>query len=276
MYTKVESRFWQDEKMRDVSDEARYLMLYLLTSPHRNVLGFYFLPEPYACFDLGWTTEQFRERLEELLKKGLIKYDETAHVVLIKNFLKHNPLENQNQVKSAIKRLDEIPKTYLFKDFYEVVKKVGNEKKQYSALLEQLKKQLPERLDKQLDEPLDKQFSKQEEEKELLQKENSSCSSTITTGADVIVFDNEFSELAKLYQQVIGQPNGLTADWIKTLLNEYGFSWVKNAMLEAEKRGKRTKKYVEGILQNWKANGGMKLSRGDPSEKSNPKVDYGW
>ena len=106
-------------------------------------------------------------------------------------------------------------------------------------------------------------------------KQNKNSSSTTTTGTNAI-FDENFSELAKLYQQVIGQPNGLTADWIKTLLNEYGFSWVKNAMLEAEKRGKRTKKYVEGILQNWKANGGMKLSRGDPSEKSNPKVDYGW
>lgn len=112
MYTRVESRFWQDEKMRNVSAEARYLMLYLLTSPHRNILGFYFLPEPYACFDLGWTQEQFRERLGELLRNGLVKYDETAHVVLIINFLKHNPLENHNQVKSAIQKLDEIPKTY--------------------------------------------------------------------------------------------------------------------------------------------------------------------
>src|SRR5690606_7061431 len=106
MYTRVESRFWQDDKRRTVSDDARHLMLYLLTSPHRNVLGFYFLPEPYACFDLGWTTERFRERLGELLRNGLVNYDETVHVVLIANFLKHNPLENHNQVKSAVQKLD--------------------------------------------------------------------------------------------------------------------------------------------------------------------------
>jgi hypothetical protein len=166
MYTRVESRFWQDEKMRNVSDDARYLMLYLLTSPHRNVLGFYFLPEPYACFDLGWTQERFRERLGELLRNGLVKYDETAHVVLIVNFLKHNPLENHNQVKSAIQKLDEIPKTPLLKDFYEAVKKYSYGKSHYSSLLEQLEKQLQEQLGKRLEEPFGKQEKEKEEEKE--------------------------------------------------------------------------------------------------------------
>lgn len=167
MYTRVESRFWRDEKMRAVSDDARYLMLYLLTSPHRNILGFYFLPEPYACFDLGWTQEQFRERLGELLRNGLVKYDETAHVVLIVNFLKHNPLENHNQVKSAIQKLDEIPKTPLLKDFYEAVKKHSYGKSHYSSLLEQLEKQLQEQLGKRLEEPFGKQEKEEEKEEEI-------------------------------------------------------------------------------------------------------------
>lgn len=31
-------------------------------------------------------------------------------------------------------------------------------------------------------------------------------------------------------------------------------------MLESERQDKRSKKYVEGILRNWKVGGGMKLS----------------
>lgn len=166
LYTRVESRFWQDEKMRLISDDARYLMLYLLTSPHRNVLGFYFLPEPYACFDLGWTAERFHKALDELLANGLIKYDESVHVVLIINFLKHNPLENHNQVKSAIQKLNEIPKTPLLKDFYEAVEKCSYGKSHYSSLLEQLDKLLGKQLEQQLPKQLNKPFGKQEEEKE--------------------------------------------------------------------------------------------------------------
>lgn len=144
MYTRVESRFWQDEKMRAVSDDARYLMLYLLTSPHRNILGLYFLPSPYACFDLGWDEKRFHKGLQELLKAGSVKYDTTTHVVLVQNYLKHNPLENPNQVKSAIDKLDEIPQTALFQEFLTVVEQYN---KQYNKpfmkpLIERLRERL--------------------------------------------------------------------------------------------------------------------------------------
>lgn len=121
MYTRVESKFWQDEKMRAVTDDARYLMLYLLTSPHRNIMGFYFLPVPYACFDLGWDEKRFSKGLNELLEIQVIRYDQGSHVVLIQNYLKHNPLENPNQVKSAIDRLDEMPQTSLFREFARIL-----------------------------------------------------------------------------------------------------------------------------------------------------------
>ncbi len=140
MYTKVESRFWQDEKMRAISDDARYLMLYFLTSPHRNILGFYFLPSLYACFDLGWDEKRFQEGLQELLQTGRVKYDASAHVILIENYLKHNPLENPNQVKSAIEKLEEMPQTPLFEDFLEVVEQCN--KPFIQPLVERLKELL--------------------------------------------------------------------------------------------------------------------------------------
>ncbi|QNB46839.1 hypothetical protein BR63_11275 [Thermanaerosceptrum fracticalcis] len=140
MYTKVESRFWQDEKMRTISDDARYLMLYFLTSPHRNIMGFYFLPTPYACFDLGWDEKRFQKGLEELLQTGRVKYDACTHVVLVQNYLKHNPLENPNQVKSAIERLEEMPQTPLFQDFLAVVEQCKK------TFIQPLRERLRERL----------------------------------------------------------------------------------------------------------------------------------
>jgi len=140
LYTRVESKFWQDEKMRAVTDDARYLMLYLLTSPHRNILGFYFLPFPYACFDLGWDEKRFKKALEELLNTGGIAYDAISHVVLVKNYLKHNPLENPNQVKSAIVKLDELPETHLFQSFLTIIKQ--SDKPFMQPLIERLQERL--------------------------------------------------------------------------------------------------------------------------------------
>ncbi len=79
-------------------------------------------------------------------------------------------------------------------------------------------------------------------------------------------FDKEFKELAILYQKCGFKVNGLTPDWINSIKEEYSFEWCKNAFLIAEKRGKLTKSYVEGILQNWRRDGGMKLG-GDSSGK---------
>lgn len=126
--------------MRAVSDDARYLMLYLLTSPHRNIIGFYYLPSPYACFDLGWDEKRFIKGLQELIQKGPINYDPNVHVVLVKNYLKHNPLENPNQVKSAIEKLNDIPQTPLFQEFLEVVEQ--NDKPFTKPLIERLRERL--------------------------------------------------------------------------------------------------------------------------------------
>ncbi|MEG3071054.1 MAG: hypothetical protein RQM92_09770 [Candidatus Syntrophopropionicum ammoniitolerans] len=145
MYTRVESRFWQDEKMRAVSVDARYLMLYLLTSPHRNIIGFYFLPAPYACFDLGWDEKRFNVALNELIAAGVVLYDQEAHVLLVVNYLKHNPLENPNQGKGAVSKLKELPQTVLLKDFLTVVEQLSKpyletKKNPYEALLKRIHK----------------------------------------------------------------------------------------------------------------------------------------
>ena len=142
MYTKIESSFWQDDKMRDLSEDARYLMLYFLSSPHRNILGFYYLPIPYACFDVQWPEERFQEGLQELLDNGRIKYDFETHVVLVINYLKHNPLENPNQAKAAITKLDELPDTPLMQDFETVLEQFDK------PFMEPLCERLLERLGK--------------------------------------------------------------------------------------------------------------------------------
>lgn len=100
--------------------------------------------------------------------------------------------------------------------------------------------------------------SKVKEIKEL-QEDSSSFSSHDELSATEEKDNKDFKELAQLYQKCGFQVNGLTPQWLEEILNVYGFEWCKNAIEESEKRGKRTKKYVEAILQNWNKNGGMKL-----------------
>lgn len=124
MYGKVESTFWRDERIITLSSEARYLFLYLLTTPHRNMLGLYYLPAIYACYDMGWDENRLKNSLDELVGIQAVKYDSETSMVFIRNYLKYNTPSNPNQVKGIIAKLNEIPKTNLTYDFLEVVKQL--------------------------------------------------------------------------------------------------------------------------------------------------------
>ena len=99
--------------------------------------------------------------------------------------------------------------------------------------------------------------SKVKKSKEEKSKENTTST---TMEPEQNIFDEELKELAQLYQKCGFDVNGLTPDWLMDLKERFGFEWVKNAILEAEKQGARRKAYVEKILSNWQRWGGMKLS----------------
>ena len=108
-YTRIKSKFWTDEKVKKWDSDTKFLALYLLTSPHKNMLGCYVLSKLYICADLEWDMKRLGKPFTKLLDQGFINYDDDNELILLTNFLKHNPLENGNQVKAAISLLSELP-----------------------------------------------------------------------------------------------------------------------------------------------------------------------
>lgn len=121
MYSKIDTLFWSDGKIRAMSPDARYIILYLLTTPHRNILGCYHLPKLYVMADTKLSQNKFTVAWKEVIKSGMVKYDEQSEMILVCNFLKYNPLENPNQVKGAIAKLKELPETPFFADIADIL-----------------------------------------------------------------------------------------------------------------------------------------------------------
>lgn len=126
-YIRIATKFWQDEKVKALTDDAKLLYLYVLTSPHSNMAGYYVLPKPYVAYDLNWLPERLDKAFSELLKQGLIKYCKQSDVVLIPNFLKYNPMQNQNQAKGAARRVAELPSNTLREDFRTVLERYAKQ-----------------------------------------------------------------------------------------------------------------------------------------------------
>lgn len=137
-YSRIKSRFWNDEKVITWDDDTKLLSLYLMSSPHHNILGCYYLPMGYICEDLGWEVKRLRKPFHVLLNDGFIKYDEQTKVVLVINYLKNNPIENENQAKAAAKQVIELPKTELLQDVKRFVEQLGK------PFMKRLVEQIPE------------------------------------------------------------------------------------------------------------------------------------
>ena len=92
-----------------MSDTGRTLALYLLTSPHSNILGCFHLPIGYVCEDLKWAPERVAEGFVELFDKGFATHDKATKWVVLHAYLKWNPIENPNQGISAGRLFEQIP-----------------------------------------------------------------------------------------------------------------------------------------------------------------------
>lgn len=123
-YSRIKSKFWTDEKSRLWDMETKYLALYLLTCPHKNILGFYVLPKLYICADLSWDLDKLETPLKRLIEDEFINYDQETNLVFLCNFLKHNPIENANQAQAAMKQLKELPNSSLLLDFKDAVEQL--------------------------------------------------------------------------------------------------------------------------------------------------------
>lgn len=114
MYSQVNSKFWQDEKMIKLNAITKYVFLHLLSCPNRNIWGCFHFSKTTAIEETGLSKKKYLIAFDELVNLGIIEYDEDSRMLLIVNFLKHNPIENDNQVKGAISKLIDLPKSKLW------------------------------------------------------------------------------------------------------------------------------------------------------------------
>lgn len=112
-YYRVSPKVWRHAKKAGWGDRETLLALYLLTCPHRNMAGLYYLPREYMQADLGWDAGSLRGALDALWRDDFVRYDDDAQVVLILNALAYDAPDNPNQIKAAMKQLEELPETPL-------------------------------------------------------------------------------------------------------------------------------------------------------------------
>lgn len=108
-FGKIDSQFWTDKDLRSISQNARYLALYLPSCPHGDMLGVFKLPFVYAIADLQWEEAQLLEPLQELADIEYLTFNEEHEFVCLNEFQQSTPPTNSNQVAARVKLLEKLP-----------------------------------------------------------------------------------------------------------------------------------------------------------------------
>lgn len=127
-YAKVSPQFWHGEtgqKLRDQGVETQLMAFYLLTSPHANQIGLYFLPLGYAAHDTGLDHLQVVTLIKMLGNRDLAfcRYDNTKQCVWVENMAAWQiaPVlqPSDKQIIGIRAMLRALPRTKLIWEFWE-------------------------------------------------------------------------------------------------------------------------------------------------------------
>ncbi|WP_409050551.1 replication protein [Salmonella enterica] len=85
-YAKVSPQFWMGKsgrELRKAGPEAQVVALYLMTSPHANMLGLYYLPVLFMSHETGLPLEGALKGLKSAIEAGFCSYDEPSEMVWV-------------------------------------------------------------------------------------------------------------------------------------------------------------------------------------------------
>lgn len=116
-YSKISGSFWTGRTGKHIRRdmEAQIVAMYLLTSPHANMIGVFNLPIGYIQIDTGLSFEGATKGLARLSEEGFCTYDDDSEMVFVHEMAKYQIGESlkptDNRVKDIQKQVDNLPES---------------------------------------------------------------------------------------------------------------------------------------------------------------------
>lgn len=107
-YSKISPQFWVGKTGREIlklSVESRFLAFYLMTCPHANMIGIYYLPLAYIAHDVRINEDIINQALSELITVGFCSYDYSAEHVWVHEMAKYQVCDYLEEKDKRVKGL---------------------------------------------------------------------------------------------------------------------------------------------------------------------------
>jgi hypothetical protein len=104
----VDSGIWRSRKLKGASDQTKLLCVYLISCPHGNSVGLFHIPLAYIQADLGWTEEQVRIHVSELVSRHILEFDFEYDLLRFVGWWQHNPIDNGKHASAVARQMAEL------------------------------------------------------------------------------------------------------------------------------------------------------------------------
>lgn len=128
-YGKVSPKFWTGKTGKAIKEdgiEATLVAMYLMTSPHADMLGIYYLPIVYIAHDTGLSIGGASKGLKSCIDANFCAYDPLLELVWVIKMAEYQIApslkESDNQVKAVHKAFLELPECQHLQAFYQFYK----------------------------------------------------------------------------------------------------------------------------------------------------------
>ena len=125
-YGKISPLFWTGKTGKAIKasgPEAIVVAMYLMSSPHSNMIGLYYMPKLYLAHETGLGFEGASKGLQRACEAGFCSYDDASEVVFVHEMAKYQIADelaaNDNRVKGIIRELESVPENPYTAAFYE-------------------------------------------------------------------------------------------------------------------------------------------------------------
>lgn len=126
-YGKVSPQFWTGstgKQIKAAGNEAVIVALYLMTSPHANMIGLYYLPKPYIAHETGLSFEAASKGLASCCEAMFCTYEDASEHVFVHAMARFQIADTlkpeDNRVKGVENELAKAPKGALLQAFMEI------------------------------------------------------------------------------------------------------------------------------------------------------------
>jgi hypothetical protein len=108
-YRKIDTRIWNDERVRSLSDDGKLGFLFVLTHPGMTAVGAMRGTLTGLAAELGWPARRFEKALAPAIEAGMVEVNAGASFIGLKRFLRYNQPESPNVAKAWASSLELIP-----------------------------------------------------------------------------------------------------------------------------------------------------------------------